>query len=95
MSYYVTIRTTHEVNDVCLAHLLWDAVHDIEPDDDTRALDLIRYRLPAKEVHSLVRRQLERYGSRSVEVGPNHDYPDDGVQNAVLCRIHNVYPGRR
>lgn len=86
---YVTIRTTHEVNALCLAALLWDAVmHDA--DDEAEAYQVVTS-LTGAEVKALVRRQLTQHGTASVECGPQHGYPSDHVESAVRCRISNVY----
>lgn len=86
---YVAIRTTHEVNALCLAALLWDAVM-ASADDAEEAYGVVTS-LSGAKVRALVRRQLTQHGTASVECGPQHGYPSDHVESAVRCRISNVY----
>lgn len=86
---YVTIRTTHEVNELCLAALLWDAAMT-STDDAAEAYEMVTSLTGAK-VKALIRRQLTEHGTASVECGPQHGYPSDQVEAAVRCRVSNVY----
>lgn len=86
---YVTIRTSHTVNELCLAALLWDAVMG-QTDDAAEAYQVVTT-LTAVKVKELVRRQLTLHGTASVECGPHNEYPSDQVESAVRCRISNVY----
>jgi len=86
---YVVIRTTHEVNELCLAALLWDAVM-VDCDDAEEAYEVVTS-LTAAKVKALVRQHLTQHGTASVECGPQHPYPSDHAEAAVRCRISNVY----
>lgn len=87
---HTTIRVTHEVNTLELAALLWDACME-EYGTAGQAYEAVVSVLKASEVRMLVRRQLERYGSRSVECGPKNDFPTEALEGSVRARVVNVY----
>lgn len=87
---YVKVRPPAvELNETCLAHLLWDALRELDPDGRDVA-SRVRY-MGDMRIKSLIGARLVSHGKESVICGPVHPYPSAEAEERITDRVVQVY----